>query len=76
MERSSKMGTASYRGRQCHASCVHTYIHYFFSCVWLHFCLKVFCFIGINSTLPLFEKDVLIKNGYFSATRSISIVMK
>ena len=29
-----------------------------------------------NSTLPLFKKDLFVGNGYFSATRSISIVMK
>ena len=34
------------------------------------------CLICRNLTLPLFKKYVFFKNGYFSATRSISVVMK
>ena len=43
---------------------------------WEAFCLIVYCFICRNLTLPLFKKDVFGRNGYFSPTRSISVVMK
>ena len=44
------------------------------SSFWQQFCFIVSCFICRN--LPLFRKEVFVKNGYFSSTRSISIVMK
>ena len=47
-------------------------LHYLF----LYFCLKVSCFICRNSTLLSFKKGVLVRNGYFSPMRSISVVMK
>ena len=67
---------AAYRGRKCHATCVHTHLNYLFSCFWQHFCLIVSCFICRNLTLYLIKKDVFIRNGYFSPTRSISAAMK
>ena len=58
-------------GEGYHASCVHTYLHYLFSC----FRLMVYCFICRNLTWPLF-KGVFVRNSYFSPMRSISVVMK
>ena len=55
-----------------HASCIRKHLHYLFSC----FCLMVSCFICRNLTLPSFKKGVFLKNGYFSPTRLISVVMK
>ena len=49
-------------GRGCHASFVRTHLHYLLSCFWLHFCLIVSCFICRNLTLPLFKKDVFVRN--------------
>ena len=65
----------STEGGDCHASCAHTYLHDLFSCFWQHFCLIVSCFIYSNSTLPLFIKDVFVRNDYFSPTRSTLVVM-
>ena len=73
--RSSKTRRAAYRRRRCHVSCVRTHLHYLFSCFLQRFCLIVSCFICRNLTLPLFNKDVLVRNGYFSPTKSISVVM-
>ena len=36
----------------------------------------VYFFICRNLTLPSFKKDAFVRNGYFSPTRSISVVMK
>ena len=58
-------------GEGYHASCVRTHLH-LFSC----FCLMVSCFICRNLTLPSFKKGLLVRNGYFSPMRSISVVMK
>ena len=73
---SPKMRKAAYRGRECHASCVRTHLHYLFSCFWQHFCLIVSCFICRNLTLSLIKKDVFIRNGYFSPTRYISAAIE
>ena len=73
---SSEMRSAAYRKKGCHAPCVHTHLHYLFSCIWQYFCHIVSCFICRYLTLPLFKKDVFARNGYFSPTRSISVVMK
>ena len=69
------------RGRECHASCVcthlRTYVRIFFHvCSCFSFFLIGFCFICRNLTLPFFKKDVSVRNGYNSPTRSISVVMK
>ena len=69
---SSKMRAAAYRGRGYHGSCKRKH----FLCFWQHFYLTVSCLICRNLTLPLFQKDVFVRNGYFSPTRSISVVMK
>ena len=73
---SSKMRTAAYRQTGCHASFVRTHLQYLFSCFWQYFCFIVSCFICRNFTLPLFKKDVFVRNGYFSPTRSVSVVIK
>ena len=73
---SSIMRTAAYRERGCHASSVRTHLHYLSSCFCQHFCLIMSCFICTKLTLPLFKKDVFVRNGYFSPMRSISVVMK
>ena len=52
-------------GGGCHASCVRRHLHYLFSCFWQHFCLIVFCLICRNLILPLFRKDVFVRNVYF-----------
>ena len=41
-----------------------------------HFCFIVSCFICRNLTLPLLKKDAIVRKGYFSPKRSISVVMK
>ena len=67
---SCQMLTATYMGRGCHASLVRTHLHRF-SCFWQNVCLIVSCFIYRNLTLPLFKKDVFIRNGfYFSKKRN------
>ena len=71
-----KMRTAAYRGRGCHVFRVRSHLHYLFSCLWQRLCLIVSCFICRNLTLPLFKKDVFVRNNYFFLTRSISAVMK
>ena len=43
---------------------------------WQYFGLTVSRFICRNLTLPLLKKDVFVRSGYFSPTRSICIVMK
>ena len=43
---------------------------------WQHSCFIVSCFICRNLTLPLFKKDLFVRDGYFPPTRSISVVMK
>ena len=73
---SSKMRKATYRERDCHVSCVRTHLHYLFLCFWQDFCLIVSCFICRNLTLLFFKKDAFVRNGYFSPTRSISVVIK
>ena len=40
--------------------------------LFMHFYLIVFC---LNFTLPLFKKDVLFRNGCFSPTRSVFVVV-
>ena len=72
----SKMRTVAYRGTGCHTLCVRTHLLDLFSCFWQHFCLIVSSFICRNLILPLFKKDVFVTSGYFSLTRSISVVMK
>ena len=62
--------TAVYRGRWCHVLCVRAHLHYLFSYFWQHFCLIVSRFYCRNLTLPLFRKDVLNTNSYFSLTSS------
>ena len=69
-----QMRTATYKGRGCHVSCVRTHYHCLFPYFWQHFCLKVSCFFCRNLTSSLFKKDLLIRNGHFSLTRSV--VMK
>ena len=76
------MRSTAYRGRGCHALCVRTHLH--FSC--FHFSslfmfLEAFLFYSVlyylqKFNVPLFKKDVFVTNGYFSLTRSISVVMK
>ena len=46
------------------------------SCFWWHFCLIVPFLICRNLSLPLFKKDVFVRNGYFFLTRSISVVIR
>ena len=58
-----------------YASCVRTHLHYSFSCFWQHFCLIVICLICRNLTLPLFKKKMFVRNGYFSPTSSISVLI-
>ena len=53
---SSKMRTAAYRERGCHALCVCSHLHYLFSCFWQHFYLIVSCFICTNLILALLKK--------------------
>ena len=69
---SPKKRTATYRDRCCHASCVRTHLHYLFLCFWQHFCLIVSCYFCRNLNLPLFKKEVSVRNGYYSSTRSMS----
>ena len=46
-----------------------------FLCIWHQFCLITYCFICRNLiTLPLFKKDVFVRNGYFSPTSRHEIV--
>ena len=40
------------------------------------FILLVSYFISRNLTLPIFKQDLFVRNGYFSQTRSIPVVMK
>ena len=40
------------------------------------YAVLVTCFICWNLILPLIKKDMLVTNGYFSLTRSISVVIK
>ena len=72
----SKLRTAAWRGDECHASCVRTHLHYLFYCFWRNACLTMSSFICRNLTVPSFKKDVFVRNGYFSPTRSVSVVMK
>ena len=51
-----------------------TYAFALFLCFWQHLCLIVFRFICRNLTIPLFKKDMFVRNSYFSPTRSISVV--
>ena len=64
----------AYTGRRYHALCVRTDLHYLFSCFWQHFCLIVSSFIRRN--LTFMQKRCVVRNGYLSLTRSISVVMK
>ena len=52
---------------------VGTYIIFY---LFGSFFLIVSCFISRNLTLPLFKKDVFVRNDYFSPSRLISVVMK
>ena len=58
-------------GDGCHVSCIRTHLHYLVSCFW-----QQFCRIALIVALPLFKKEVFVRNGYFSPSRSISVVMK
>ena len=58
-------------GEGYQASCVRTYLHYFFWC----FCLMGSCCICRNLTLPSFTKGVFIRDCYLSLMRSIPVVM-
>ena len=62
---SSKMHTAAYRGRVCYASCVPKHLHYLLPCFLQYFYLILSCLICRNLTLPLFKKDVFVRNSYF-----------
>ena len=53
-------------GGGCHVSCVRTHLHYLVSCFLQQFCLIVSCLISRNLTLPLFKKEMFVRNGYFS----------
>ena len=54
---------------------VETVMLHPFLCFWHHFCLLMYCFICRNLiTLPLFKKDVFVRNGYFSPTSRHEIV--
>ena len=59
------MRKAAYRGRECHASCVRTHLHYLFSCFWQHFCLIVSFFICRNLTLSLIKKKCVHQKQLF-----------
>ena len=63
----------AYRGRGCHALCVRKHLNFSFFCSIF---VLVSCFICRNLTLPSFKKDVFVRNGYFSLTRSTSVVME
>ena len=71
----SKMCTAAYRW-DVMLMCTYACFCFFFSCFRQYFCLIVSCFICRNLTLPLFTKDMFVRNGYFSSARSISVIMK
>ena len=70
-----KMRQVAYNGRGCHASCVHTHLHliYITYASLFLFLAAFFCFYCRRLILPLFKRDVFVRNGYFSPTRSISI---
>ena len=59
------MHTAAYRGRVCYASCVPKHLHYLLPCFLQYFYLILSCLICRNLTLPLFKKDVFVRNSYF-----------
>ena len=40
--------------------------------LFMHFYLIVYC---LNFILPLFKKDMLFRNGYFSPTRSVFVTV-
>ena len=74
---SFKMLTSGYKKRECHTLCVRMHFTYTISFyVFGSIFFIVSWFICGNSTLPLLKKDVFIRNGYFSLTISISVVMK
>ena len=60
--------------RRCHKSCVCRHLHHFLSFWQLFFIVS--CFISRNLALPLFKKDVFVRNDYFSPSRLIPVVMK
>ena len=74
--RSFNMRTVAYRGMVCHTLSVRWHLQNLFSCFWQHFCPIVSFFICRNLNLASFKKDIFVKKGYFSLTRSISVVMK
>ena len=74
--RSFNMRTVAYRGMVCHTLPVRRHLQNLFSCFWQHFCPIVSFFICRNLNLASFKKDIFVKKGYFSLTRSISVVMK
>ena len=66
--RSSKMHTAAFRGRGCHALCVRTHLHHLFSCFWQHLCLLVSCFFlfFLNNLTSVQKRCVRHKRLFFS----------
>ena len=74
--RSFNMRTVAYREMVCHTLSVRRHLQNLFSCFWKHFCPIVSFFICRNLNLASFKKDIFVKKGYFSLTRSISVVMK
>ena len=66
-----QMRTATYKGRGCQVSCALSLSLSIFLAAFLSKSLLFFC---RNLTSSLFKKDLLIRNGHFSLTRSV--VMK
>ena len=65
--RSSKMRTATNRGKGCHVSYVNAHLH--FSCFWQQFCLIVSCFICRNLTLTFFRKRCFCQKRLFFSNK-------
>ena len=51
-------------------------VTYLFSCSWLHLSVVVSSIIRRNLILSSFKEGVLVRNGYFSPMRSMSVTKK
>ena len=72
---SSRMHKAAYMGREVSRLMCTFALKLSLFMFWQHFCLMVSCFICRNVILPSFKKDLLIRNGYFPPTISVSMVI-
>ena len=75
------LGVGSYKSVQLRSGRrgVTPHVYIALTCLfmlWQDFCLIVPCFICRNLTLPIFKKDVFLRNTCFSPTRSVSAVLK